>query len=240
MFVFSTCEVVLFMKGLKSFERRVMSRLISVSMLDPIKWQSHLNKIIAFFSGCLCRSVQSDRLPSLPDSGAEWQCVGWTEETVWSQSRACASDTGAALVHFSVIPVASGIVPLQVAQQLIPAEISGSSAARTRCIVALDLSPRCLGCLAPCSPAILESCGGICILECDSSDTKPCWSYVGSVKLFLLMGKNSNSLTLFTWRVETECSTFFCLSCVLHWLLQRSTGWDETPGLQSFVVKGNI
>ncbi|KAK4811305.1 hypothetical protein QYF61_023357 [Mycteria americana] len=41
-------------------------------------------------------------------------------------------DTGAALVRFGVVPVASGVI--EVAQQLIPAEISGSSAARTRVI----------------------------------------------------------------------------------------------------------
>lgn len=188
------------MKALKSVEGRVMSRLISVSTLDPTKWQSHFNKIIAFFSGCLCRSVQSDRSPSLPDSGAEWKCAGGTEKAVWSQSRACASDTGAALVHFGVVPLASGVVCLQVAQQLVPAEISGSSAARTRCVAGLDCSLCCSGCRMPCSPAVLESCGGICILLCFSSDIKTCWS----------PRRNSDSLALFTWRVEAECRiTFF-------------------------------
>lgn len=120
-------------------------------------------KYLLSFSGCVCRSVQGDRSPPLPDSGAERERAGRAEEAVWGQSRARAPDPGSALLHLCAVPLASGVLCLQVAQQLVPAEICGPAAARTRCVCCLDCSQSWSRVPSTLCSWVWESCGGICV-----------------------------------------------------------------------------
>lgn len=84
----------------------------------------------------------------------------------------------------------------------------------------------CSGCPAPCSPGVLESCGGNYTPECFSSDPKTCWFY-GGISEILSLQKTFSFPTY--WKVEVECkSPVFCLGCMLPQTAvgEHQVGWD--------------
>lgn len=188
----------------------------------------------ALFSGCVCRSVQGDRSPPLPDSGAERERAGRAEEAVWGQGRARAPDPGTPLLHFSAVPLASGVLRLQVAQQLVPAEICGSAAARARWVCWSGLLPVLVRGTSSAAAAVSESCGGICVLKCFSSFIKNCWSYGGIMETFFSQ-ENVPFLDFITWAVKAECwRGFCCLSCRLILITVQKHCVDWTPEFSVF------
>lgn len=207
----------------------------------PTKCQNCWHKIFALFSGCVCRSVQGDRSPPLPDSGAERECAGGAEEAVWGQSRARAPDPGTALLHFGAVPLASGVLCLQVAQQLIPAEICGSAAARTRCVCWSGLLPvlvRVPSTMCSCSFGVLwwNLCTGVFLL---------CY------KKLLILGRDqwnlfshrkmSSSLDLSPGQKKLNAKVTSAVWTADWQRLQfRNTVWMGHPNSQSFVVQGNF
>lgn len=105
----------------------------------------------------------------------------------------------------------------------------------------LDCSRSWSGCPAPCAAAVLESCGGICVLEYFSSDTKNLLILCRDQWNFFLAGKSPVPLTLSPGQEKLNAGVTSAVWAIdWHWVLYRNTVWMGHPNSQSFVVQSNI